>query len=170
MVIFHTFVKLPEGTMIDAMCWKCHFDVMYTSICTYLHYMASGSSSRRIVMCASTPRWNWRRLFCRRDVATVFFLGAERASLIILLNWVLIFQCFNAHWLAAQILPKYCSCLKRQRVWSVVSIWMKFFFPKQTQQTISKMGTKKYGFQHVPNHPPVWLWFSALYSHYIAIT
>ena len=100
----------------------------------------------------------------------VFFLGAERAILIILLNWVLIFQCFNAHWLAAQILPKYCSCLKRQRVWSVVSIWMKFFFPKQTQQTISKMGTKKYGFQHVPNHPPVWLWFSALYSHYIAIT
>ena len=99
-----------------------------------------------------------------------FFLGAERAILIILLNWVLIFHCFNAHWLAAQILPKYCSCLKRQRVWSVVSIWMKFFFPKQTQQTISKMGTKKYGFQHVPNHPPVWLWFSALYSHYIAIT
>ena len=99
MVIFHSYVKLPEGTMIDAMCWKCHFDVMYTSICTYLHYMASGSSSRRIVMCASTPRWNWRRLFCRRDVATVFFLGGERAIL-----RVLIFQCFNAHWLAAQIL------------------------------------------------------------------
>ena len=147
MVIFHSYVKLPEGTMI-AMCWKCHFDVMYTSICTYLHYMASGSSSRRIVMCASTPRWNWRRLFCRRDVATVFFLGGERAIL-----RVLIFQCFNAHWLAAQILlmSETTACL----IGGFDLNDILFFQNKRSKPSISKMGTKKYGFQYVPNHPPV---------------